>query len=121
MGILCKIRAALCALDAEVTALEDYFYTPFISAPEGAYPGAVLLVERGFSPYMFIVNGVETGEWFVSPGVIPNTVNDGDTIRVRDAAGRLSNILIVELITLRDLSGAPFRDLSSHVTYPLPV
>lgn len=86
-----------------------------ISAPDGAYPGAPLIAtggvpvvyttgEFGVIPgavegaalelYRFVINGVPTGDWFVSPGEIPGTVIDGDLIQVMDASGAFSNSLM---------------------------
>lgn len=96
----------------------------FITAPDGAYAGAPLIVTGGtpvayevgeytpiiedvgmiIIPYMFIINGVETGEWFVSPTTLPDDLEEGDTIQVKDAIGRLSNVLIATTNPLYSLT-----------------
>lgn len=87
--------------------------TLVLTAPDGAYAGATAVVTNGtpivyvdgeyapitagvgetIVPYMFIINGVETGEWFESPTTFPLTLAEGDAVHVKDAIGNLSNIL----------------------------
>lgn len=85
-----------------------------ISAPDGAYAGAPLIASGGapivyssgeyvpivasngmvITPYMFLINGVQTGQWFTSPTTLPNTLSAGQSIQVKDALGNTSNILM---------------------------
>lgn len=48
-------------------------------------------------PYKLVVNGIVTGDWFVSELIIPSDVDIGDVIAVTDSAGHLSNELVVEI------------------------
>lgn len=74
----------------ELIVEEDFI----LSAPDAVYAGSDTIVSGGQSPYMFIINGVETGEWFESPTTFPDDLEEGDTVQVKDTVGRLSNILV---------------------------
>lgn len=85
-----------------------------ITAPDGAYSGAALIITGGVyaiyavgdyvvsvdnelpavQVYQFVINGTPVGDWVTSPSTIPNSVIEGDEIQVSDIAGNLSNTLI---------------------------
>lgn len=68
-----------------------------IFAPEGAYPGAIFTVTGGTGPYVLVVNGGDTGAPFTSPSILPEDLEMGDLVHVRDSLGEISNTLeIVE-------------------------
>lgn len=86
-----------------------------VSFPEGVFAGAPVIVSGGtpivyvdgeyppidaevgetIVPYMFIINGVETGVWFESPTTLPGDLEPGDTVQIKDALGRLSKVFVV--------------------------
>lgn len=86
-----------------------------VSFPEGVFAGAPVIVSGGtpivyvdgeyapieadvgavVTPYMFVINGVETGVWFESPTTLPEGLAPGDTVQIRDALGRLSRVFVV--------------------------
>lgn len=65
-----------------------------LTAPDGAYAGADAVVTGGTSPYTFLINGVETGSPVSSPTAFPLTLLEGDSVRVSDTDGNLSNALV---------------------------
>lgn len=127
-----KIQASMDAIGAafigsqEVTILKQVLVgvtnggitPPFepivITAPDGAYAGAPLIITGGVyaiyaageyvlavddqlpavQVYQFVINGVPVGDWVTSPTTIPYSVVEGDLIQVQDISGNLSNTLI---------------------------
>lgn len=66
---------------------------------EGEYPPIDAEVGETLVPYMFIINGVETGVWFESPTTLPEGLAPGDTVQIRDALGLLSRVFVVPEIS----------------------
>lgn len=127
-----KIQASMDAIGAafigsqEVTILKQILVgvanggitPPFepivITAPDGAYAGAPLIITGGVyaiysdgeyvlavddelpsaQVYQFVINGVPVGDWVTSPTTIQDSVVEGDLIQVADIAGNLSNTLV---------------------------
>lgn len=140
-----KIQASMDAIGAafigsqEVTILKQILVgvtnggitPPFdpivITAPDGAYAGATLLITGGayaiysegeyilavddelpaVQVYQFVINGTPGGEWVTSPANIPDTVETGDFVQVRDISGFWSNSIIIDQIAYSPPTVAP--------------
>lgn len=127
-----KVQASMDAIGAafigsqEVTILKQILIgvanggitPPFdpivITAPDGAYAGAPLIITGGayaiyadgeyvlavndelpaVQVYQFVINGMPVGDWVTSTATIPDSVVEGDLIQVQDLAGNLSNTLV---------------------------
>lgn len=75
-----------------------------ITAPDGAYAGAELIITGGTGPYQLSLNGVDVGIPVSSPTTIPEN-DPGDELIATDSNGIESNILITTLEPVTLFSG----------------